>query len=241
VSRQCANPLDLLCSKQSNWFNFETNFSIRLVAGDGTLSNPVQLRDYLSLTGPVGSLVFGFGTAGHPILQTARIPLTTFGNSSIVSNLRGVRFTFDDTRRDEIYIANIQLSKLNGLLAPAHVSPSLLPIADTFIDTATSGNDVNKIKSIRSVQSGTGPNGVEIELTSNREFLPQGEMLTLRIGSQEFNLSRYPGTGETTRIVFMLTSEEFAQVTQGDPVLVEYGSGANGWNFGKVDKSMLNR
>ena len=66
-------------------------------------------------------------------------------------------------------------------------------------------------------------------------------MLTLRIGSQEFNLSRYPGTGETTRIVFTLTSEEFAQVTQGDPVLVEYGSGANGWNFGKVDKSMLNR
>jgi hypothetical protein len=66
VSRQCANPLDLLCSKQSNWFNFETNFSIRLVAGDGTLSNPVQLHDYLSLTGPVGSLVFGFGTAGHP-------------------------------------------------------------------------------------------------------------------------------------------------------------------------------
>jgi hypothetical protein len=241
VSRQCANPLDLLCSKQSNWFNFETNFSIRLVAGDGTLSNPVQLHDYLSLTGPVGSLVFGFGTAGHPILQTARIPLTAFGNNSIVSNLRGVRFTFDDTRRDEIYIANIQLSKLNGLLAPAHASPSLLPIADTLIDTVNSGNDVNKIKSIRSVQSGTGPNGVEIELTSNREFLPQGEMLTLRLGSLEFNLSHYPSTGETTKIIFTLTSEEFAQVTQGDSVFVDYGSGASRWNFGKVDKSMLNR
>jgi len=241
VSRQCANPLDLLCNKQSNWFNFETNFSIRLVAGDGTLSNPVQLHDYLSLTGPVGSLVLGFGTAGHPILQTARIPLAAFGNSSIVSNLRGVRFTFDDTRRDEIYIANIQLSKLNGLLAPAHAAPSLLPIADTLIDTVNSGNDVNKIKSIRSVQSGTGPNGVEIELASNREFLPQGEMLTLRLGSLEFNLSHYPSTGETTRIIFTLTSEEFAQVTQGDSVFVDYGSGASRWNFGKVDKSMLNR
>jgi hypothetical protein len=212
-----------------------------LVDGDGTLSNPVQLHDYLSLTGPVGSLVLGFGTAGHPILQTARIPLAAFGNSSIVSNLRGVRFTFDDTRRDEIYIANIQLSKLNGLLAPAHAAPSLLPIADTLIDTVNSGNDVNKIKSIRSVQSGTGPNGVEIELTSNREFLPQGEMLTLRLGSLEFNLSHYPSTGETTRIIFTLTSEEFAQVTQGDSVFVDYGSGASRWNFGKVDKSMLNR
>ena len=126
-------------------------------------------------------------------------------------------------------------------MAPAHASPSLLPIADTLIDTANSANDVNKIKSIRSVQSGSGPNGVEIELTSNREFLPQGEMLTLRIGSREFNLSRYPGTGETTRIVFTLTSEEFAQLTQGDSVFVDYGSGANRWNFGKVDKSLLNR
>ena len=241
VSRQCADPTDLLCTKQSNWFNFETNFSIRLVARNGTVSNPVQLRDYLSLTGPVGSLVFGFGTAGHPILQTARIPLTAFGNAAIVSNLRGVRFTFDDTRRDEIYIANIQLSKLNGLLAPVH-APTLLPIADTLVDTTNnSENDVNKIKSMRSVESSAGENVVEIELTSNREFLPQGEMLALRIGSQQFNLSRYPSTGETTRVVFTLTSEEFAQISQGDPVRVEYAGGANRWNFGRVDKNMLVR
>src|SRR5215510_11930618 len=91
VSRQCADPADLLCNKTSNWFNFDTNFSIRLVGANGGLSNAVQLQDYLSLTGPVGSLVFGFGTAGHPILQTARVPLTAFGNSAIVNNLRGVR------------------------------------------------------------------------------------------------------------------------------------------------------
>jgi hypothetical protein len=243
VSRQCADPTDLLCNKQSNWFNFETNFSIRLADADGTLSSPVQLRDFLSLTGPVGSLVFGFGTAGHPILQTARIPLAAFGNSAIVSNLRGVRFTFDDTRRDEIYLANIQLSKLNGLLAPLPII-STLPTADTVVDTANGGgNDVNQIKSIRSVQSATLGNAVEIELSSNREFLPQGEMLVLRIGSQEFNLSRYPTTGETNALVFTLTAEEFARISQGDPVHVQYGNGPNynGWNFGKVDKTMLGR
>jgi len=243
VSRQCADPTDLLCSKQSNWFNFETNFSIRLMASDGTLSNPVQLRDYLSLTGPVGSLVFGFGTAGHPILQTARIPLGVFGNPSIVGNLRGVRFTFDDTRRDEIYIANIQLSKLSGLLAPARVLSSL-PTADTPLDTgANSGNDVNQVKSMRSVQSTVLGNTVEIELTSNREFLPQGEMLVLRIGSQDFSLSRYPATGETNTIVFTLTAEEFARLSQGDPMHVQYGNGPSykAWNFGRVDKSMLGR
>jgi hypothetical protein len=68
-------------------------------------------------------------------------------------------------------------------------------------------------------------------------------MLVLRIGSQEFNLSRYPTTGETTTVVFTLTAEEFARVSQGDPVQVQYGSGPNinGWNFGKVDKTLLNR
>jgi hypothetical protein len=240
VSRQCADPADLLCNKTSNWFNFETNFSVRLVSANGTLSNPVQLRDYLSLTGPVGSLVLGFGTAGHPILQTARIPLTAFGNAAIVGNLRGVRFTFDDTRRDEIYLANIQLSKLNGLLAPVSIIATLAG-ADTPLDTSNGGNDSNQIKSVRSVQTTALGNTVEIELSSNREFLPQGEMLVLRIGSQEFNLSRYPNTGETGRVVFMLSADEWARISQGDPVSVQYGSGRNynGWNFGKVDKNML--
>ena len=211
------------------------------MSANGSLSNPVQLQDYLSLTGPVGSLVVGFGTAGHPILQTTRIPLTAFGNPAIVSNLRGVRFTFDDTRRDEIYLANIQLSKLNGLLAPSFVIP-ILPGADTALDsTNVSGNDVNQIKSMRSVQSATLGNAVEIELSSNREFLPQGELLVLRIGSQEFSLSRYPNTGETTTVVFTLTADEWSRVSQSDPVAVQYGNGTNynGWNFGKVDKTML--
>jgi len=243
LSRQCADPSDLLCSKTSNWFNFETNFSIQLVDRNGALSNPVQLRDYLSLTGPVGSLVLQFGTAGHPILQTARIPLTAFGSPAIVSKLRGVRFTFDDTRRDEIYLANIQLSKLNGLLAPSIVS-SELPGADTAIDTTNiGGNDVNQIKSVHSASSSTLGDTVEIELNSNREFLPQGELLVLRIGSQEFSLSRYPATGETNTAVFTLTLDEWSRVSQGDPVAVQYGAGTNynGWNFGKVDKTMLNR
>jgi len=84
---------------------------------------------------------------------------------------------------------------------------------------------------------------VEIELNSSREFLPQGEMLVLRIGAQEFSLSRYLNTGETNTVVFTLTAEEFARISQGDAVKVQYGSGGNytGWNFGKVDKNMLGR
>jgi len=65
----------------------------------------------------------------------------------------------------------------------------------------------------------------------------------LRIGSLEFNLSRYPATGETNTAVFMLTADEWSRVSQGDSVAVQYGIGTNynAWNFGKVDKTMLNR
>ncbi|MCI0366585.1 MAG: hypothetical protein L0219_22200, partial [Phycisphaerales bacterium] len=113
-----------------------------------------------------------------------------------------------------------------------------------FYNTGTTQtNDVNQVKSMRSVQSATLGDIVEIELTSNREFLPQGEMLVLRIGSQDFTLGRYPNTGETTTNIFTLSSEEFARISQGDPVNVQYGHGPTfrGWSFGKADKTMLGR
>jgi hypothetical protein len=201
----------------------------------------VQFQKYASLTGPVGGLVLGIGSTPHPILETVRILLTDFNNATILANLRGVRFTFDDTKRDEIYIANIRLSPLSGLTGgPAPVLGGL-PTADTPVDTGTSTNDTNTVKSLRSVTFVNGQSGVEIELNSNREFLPAGEMLILRIGNTEFSASRYNASGETTTVIFTLTAAEFAGLSQGDTVTVQYGSGmgAAAWNFGHVDKNML--
>ena len=100
---------------------------------------------------------------------------------------------------------------------------------------------MNSISSMRSVTLSNGQSGVDIQFTSNREFLPQGEMLVLQIGSAEFTNSRYPVTGETTTVTFTLTPDEFATVSQGDPIVVQYGSGhgAAAWNFGHLDKNML--
>jgi len=238
VSRQCG---DAPCTKPDQFFNFETNFSIRLVGKNGELSDPVQFQDYASLTGPVGGLVLGVGSTPHPILETIRIRLTDFNNAAILANLRGVRFTFDDTKRDEIYIANIRLSPLSGLTSgPAPVLGGL-PTADTPLDTGTATKDNNSIKSLRSVTLAGGQSGVEIELTSNREFLPAGEMLILRIGNTEFSASRYYASGETTSLIFSLSAAEFAGISQGETVVVQYGSGngAVAWNFGHVDKNML--
>jgi hypothetical protein len=239
VSRQCG---DAPCTKPDQFFNFDTNFSVRLVGKNGELSSPVQLRNYLSLTGPVGGLVIGVGSTPHPILQTARVLLTDFGNAAILQNLRGVRFTFDDTKRDEIYIANIRLSA-NSALAGAPVPVLGGSVTnDTPIDSsATTTNDNNSVKSLRAVTFANGQSGVEINLASNREFLPAGEMLILRIGNTEFSTSRYNSSGETSTVIFTLTAEEFANVSQGDQMVVQYGSGAGAapWNFGHIDKKML--
>jgi hypothetical protein len=236
VSRQCG---DDGCNGTNNQWLFTTSFSIRLVGANGELSAPIRLSDLLTLTGPVGGLVRFLGASRHPILATVRIPLTAFGSSSIVSHLRGVRFTFDDTQSDEVFIGNIRLSKRSGATTLA-TDPAILASDDTAVDNRPATDDVNQVKSIRQVSFG-GTSAVEIELKSNREFLPKGMLLVLRIGEREFAVSRYPQSGETTTATFTLTAEEFAQIQDGDPIIVQYGSGSNrpGWRFGKINKGQL--
>jgi hypothetical protein len=240
VSAQCK---DLPCNTTDSGFNFETNFSIRLVGANGSLSDPVQLRNYVSLTGPVGGLVRGVGTSPHPILLTARIPLTAFGSAPL-TNLRGVRFTFDDTRNEDINVGNIRLSRVSGI-ASSMLNSAALPTDDSPLDLGNSttgeNNTIKSLKATRSSQALGNQSGVEIELTSNREFLPKGEMLTLKVGSQEFGLSRYGEDGSTNRVIFTLTTEQWSLISTGDSVVVQYGAGAgaDSRNFGHIDKNML--
>jgi len=236
VSRQCG---DALCRNPGSLSQFATSFSIRLVTADGTASAPAQLRDYLTLTGPVGGLVRFVGASPHPILQTVRIPLSAFTGISLMA-LRGVRFTFDDTNHDEIFIGNVRLSTLGASVAA--IPQTVLAGADDSLDLGDSdASDVNKINDMRAVAPASGDIGVEIELSSNREFLPNGELLVLRIGSQEFSVSRYRTDGDTRTVIFTLTAQEFAAIATGDGISVHYGAGAEGkgWNFGPVDKKML--
>ncbi len=239
VSRQCH---DRLCHNAGPGSHTATNFSVQLVTGTGggQLSSLIQLQDYVSLTGPVGSLTEFAGTLAHPILMTARIPLSAFGPADL-SKVRAVRFVFDDTSSDEIYIANIRASSMG--MGASFVATAALPIDDTVL-TQEAQLDQNAVKSIAALppSSGLGDQAtVEISLTSNRPFLPAGEILVLRIGEQEFDVSRYSDNGSTNGITFALTSAEFASLKQGDQIRVKYGSGedGNGWRFGGIDKSML--
>lgn len=93
-----------------------TNFSIRLVRADGSLSNPVSLCKYEpNLRGPVGGYDLNANAtlvreARHPLLETVRIPLSDFTGVSL-TQVKGVRFVFDGSATGAIYLTNIRFSK----------------------------------------------------------------------------------------------------------------------------------
>jgi hypothetical protein len=237
VARECH---DLLCHNSGPGWHTTTNFSVRLVTGAGQPSSSVQLQDYLSLTGPVGSLTEFAGTLAHPVMMTARIPLAAFAGANL-SQVRAVRFVFDDTNSDEIYIANIRVSSLGS--SASFETAAALPSDDPGLasDTTSDQNSVTAMLTNPSSPALGNQSAVEITLNSNRPFLPGGEMLVLTIGSQTFDVSRYADDGSTSQITFTLTQAEFASLKQGDQITVQYGDGGNGkiWRFGGVDKSML--
>ena len=100
--------LDFLVSRADSPLNPKsaTDFEIRLVFSDGTLGNPVNLSNYASLVGPVGML----GNL-HETLQTVRIPLSSLTkNARLLA--RGVRFTFNGTNSGDIFLSDIDFSRL---------------------------------------------------------------------------------------------------------------------------------
>jgi len=91
----------------------------------------------------------------------------------------------------------------------------------------------------------TAGSGVEIELESSKEFR-QSDLPVLRIGEREFTISRYPDSGEPTRMIFMLDAEGWSKTSTGDAVVFQYGRGDRGRNggqrdFGRLDKSKLDK
>jgi hypothetical protein len=234
--------LDLRLENQE-YSNTPTNFEVALVRTDGTLSQPVPIRKYVNLRGPVG------GPGGtHRMLQTARISLSDFGVS--LKNVRGVRLTFNKTGQGAIYVANMRLSSISERGEGSFFLPeSQSTLANQTLraqEQPTVITDGNRIISIRRVNSSatlrTQSSAVEIEVASNQPFPVRNELPVLRIGKREIVLSRYPSNGDLNRLIFTLPEEEFAQVSSSEDVSVQYGRGDSTlrWSFGRMDKSMLN-
>lgn len=117
-----------------------------------------------------------------------------------------------------------------------------LPVALALMFCLSAGagaqSEVNTIRAIKTVRS-----GVEIELTSTREFGSRDDAVILTIGAKQFGLSRPPADGSLGTLIFLLKPEEWAGVQTGDRVTVAYGTddARDRWDFGTLDKTRLDR
>jgi hypothetical protein len=244
--------LEMRVSRQSSSLNLvsPTNFSVEIEGVNGATMSQ-QISNYIDpnfdnqpgnqsyLQGPVGSIYGGL----HPILQTVRIPLANFPGWQMVSTaVHGIRLTFDQTNQGAIYVANIRLStapvnmvETQGVAGPdGQIPVPEQPIAPAVL---VHSGSITALRNQPALAQRGGIAGVEVEIISSQAFPVRDSALTLSIGSKQFTYSRY-ATTDLHRIVFSLTAAEFASLSAGDPVLVQYGKKAVGdvWNCGKLNK-----
>lgn len=108
-----------------------------------------------------------------------------------------------------------------------------------FTSQPSAADDVNTIRGIKTTSS-----RVEVEVSSTRSFPVRALPHILHIGDKEFALSRYPDDGSLNTLIFILTADEFAQVVNGEQVVVQYGSEellSDRWDFGALNKGLLDK
>jgi hypothetical protein len=158
--------------------------------------------------------------------------------------VHGIRLTFDQTASGAIYVANIRLSNqpvTHGPEMDVADAVELMQQSEAPAPRVHAGV-ITSLQRLASVPQLRGAPGVEIEITSNQPFPVRDAMLTLRVGEKSFTLSHYVG-GDWHHVVFSLTDAEFASLSSGDPMLVQYGPKSLGdvWNIGRLDKQMTTK
>ena len=102
----------------------------------------------------------------------------------------------------------------------------------------TAQAEQNTIKSIVAAKSGD----IEITVSSSRPFPVRNALVSLQVGSQSFSRSRSPADGSLDTLIFMVPAKQFAQLTSGANMAVQFGQGqleGDRWAFGKLNKTML--
>lgn len=235
--------LEIQVSRSSSSLNPDpqvpTDFSLNLIDSSRGKSATLQLSDYDTLLGPVGSPY-----RQHQLFHTVRIPLADFTGIDM-SSVRSLRLTFDRTNQGEIYVGGIRVSRFTETMVPAAVRPAAgLVLAEAAAEPVildAPGGVVQKRGSLVGVQQVAaapalnGAAAVEIELALDGDTFPVRDALAvLEIGAQRFTLSRHPG-GDTSRIVFTIPAGDAANFAKGDAIRVYYGSpenGASNWEAG---------
>lgn len=203
-----------------------TSFSVALVNADGSLSQKVSLKSYLELS-----------TGGHVMLDTARIPLKDFVGANL-TGIKGVKFTFDETATGQVYLASLRVSKP---LAPA--ASVVTPGTDAPVGEPGTGNATHDVETgnlVNDIRTNPDSADVEIELASPEAFVVNDELPNLLLGGDRIQGAGYTTDGDTHKIVFKLTKDQFANVKDGSSLKVEYGTEivTRSWKFANLDKSL---
>lgn len=122
------------------------------------------------------------------------------------------------------------------------ILPEKLYLPPQVRSTIPPKNDDGALTRIRRINIGGGRSRVEMELTSNEEFQIRNAFRMIQIGEREF----FGGStlrGNPRKLIIQLTSEEFAQLKDGDRIYVKYGYGESALRgaqkFGRLNKSLL--
>ena len=232
ISLAAYNTLDLRVDLASDPLNVTptTDFSVQLVNAQNRTSVARRISQFVSLTGPVG------GPGGpHSMLQTARIPLLTFGMP--LSAIRGVRLMFNATPTGALFVANIRATVSTVPLAVTSsasvASPtSSTPAAPSPVPVVPRAITTGQIVSIGATSTAqTVGGGTDIEVSSSTPFPVIDDLLVLHIGRVDISVSRYPDPGNMQHLIFTLTPREFASLRTGDDVSVS--GGGTLWQLGK--------
>jgi hypothetical protein len=225
-----------------------TNFEVRLVSSNGTLSTPVNISSYLTLD----------DAQGRGIMSTARIPLSAFGGINPFA-IRAVRLTFNSTPSGTLLVTNIRASvgAVEGTVSlaaarsatarTAATMPQPLPPAPLSATSAPSPATAPpprvitdaRVASLRSTAGG----GVAVELTTNVPLMSGDAVLYMQVGPV---LTRRLTvlSDDTRRAVFELSAAELAQLRGGETIIVRRGrlpGGPKEWHFGVLDKRNIDR
>jgi len=217
--------LDFRIARQDDALNSEstTDFSVALEDSTGRFSKPITVSDYAIINGP--------GTY-NPVLKAVRIPLSAFIGVDLTS-IHGMRFTFDKTNSGAIYLANIRLHRHEGIGVVDEPTAELIPLHAPFgksvsaVQVSYVPANLNSIRAIRKVSYSTAlahnRPAVEIRVASQVPFPAMDRLPVLKVGDQEFRLSRYSDTRHLKELTFILTNEQYAQLVKTSAVTVHDG------------------
>ena len=211
--------------------NENADFDIALVDAIGMVSKAVRVSDYAMVNGP--------GTDNR-VLKTVRIPLSHFQGVDL-TKIHSVRFVFNKTKSDTIYLANIRIHKqlgygVDGNPALSKALRSRIALMNKPVPVEYVMEALNSIRSVRIAHKSAamfGKPGVEITVASQVPFPAMNSLPMLHIGGKTFKLSRYADTAQLKELTFTLTEEEFKTLPRDGEVTVSDGKV---WKFGNIAK-----